>query len=85
MHAAISEKTAPEIQSLGDRRMWGLEEAQSLHDSPFNDLLFQAQTVHRQNFDPQQGPAQPASQHQDRADVRRIAAIAASRRITKAG
>lgn len=52
MHAAISEKTAPEIQSLGDRRMWSLEEAQSLHDAPFNDLLFQAQTVHRQNFDP---------------------------------
>ncbi|WP_284270534.1 biotin synthase BioB [Mesorhizobium huakuii] len=32
--------------------MWSLEEAQSLHDAPFNDLLFQAQTVHRQNFDP---------------------------------
>ncbi|GLQ77477.1 biotin synthase [Mesorhizobium huakuii] len=52
MHAAISEKTVPEVQSLGDRRMWSLEEAQSLHDAPFNDLLFQAQTVHRQNFDP---------------------------------
>ena len=52
MHPAISEKTVPEIHSLGDRRMWSLEEAQSLHDAPFNDLLFQAQTVHRQNFDP---------------------------------
>ena len=52
MHAAILEKTAPEVHSLGNRRMWSLEEAQSLHDAPFNDLLFQAQTVHRQNFDP---------------------------------
>ncbi|RWQ12923.1 MAG: biotin synthase BioB [Mesorhizobium sp.] len=32
--------------------MWTLEEAQALHDAPFNDLLFRAQTVHRQNFDP---------------------------------
>jgi len=52
MRAAISEQTMPEVQSVGDRRMWTLEEAQSLHDAPFNDLLFQAQTVHRQNFDP---------------------------------
>ncbi|CCV16460.1 biotin synthase BioB [Mesorhizobium sp. STM 4661] len=32
--------------------MWTLDEARSVHDAPFNDLLFQAQTVHRQNFDP---------------------------------
>ncbi|WP_192253383.1 biotin synthase BioB [Mesorhizobium silamurunense] len=32
--------------------MWTLEEAQALHDAPFNDLLFHAQIVHRQNFDP---------------------------------
>ncbi|RWI42117.1 MAG: biotin synthase BioB [Mesorhizobium sp.] len=32
--------------------MWSREEAKALHDAPFNDLLFQAQTVHRQNFDP---------------------------------
>lgn len=31
---------------------WTRAEAQALHDMPFNDLLFQAQTVHRQNFDP---------------------------------
>jgi biotin synthase len=52
MHAAISEKTLPEVQSPDGRRMWTLEEARTLHDAPFNDLLFQAQTVHRQNFDP---------------------------------
>ncbi|MDX8525922.1 biotin synthase BioB [Mesorhizobium sp. MSK_1335] len=42
----------PKTQSFDDRRMWTLEEARGLHDAPFNDLLFQAQTVHRQNFDP---------------------------------
>ncbi|KQU89589.1 biotin synthase [Mesorhizobium sp. Root102] len=52
MHAAISEKTQPEVQSFDGGRIWTLEEARALHDAPFNDLLFQAQTVHRQNFDP---------------------------------
>ncbi|WP_288142934.1 biotin synthase BioB [Mesorhizobium sp.] len=42
----------PEAQSFDHHRMWTLEEAQALHDAPFNDLLFRAQTVHRQNFDP---------------------------------
>ena len=34
------------------RDQWTLEEARELHDLPFNDLLFRAQTIHRQNFDP---------------------------------
>ncbi|NWN91288.1 biotin synthase BioB [Marinobacter adhaerens] len=34
------------------RHNWTLEEARSLLDMPFNDLLFQAQSVHRQHFDP---------------------------------
>lgn len=34
------------------RHNWSLEEIRTLFDLPFNDLLFQAQTVHRQNFDP---------------------------------
>ena len=42
----------PKAQSNESRRIWSLEEAQALYDAPFNDLLFQAQTVHRQNFDP---------------------------------
>lgn len=33
------------------RHDWRREEVQSLFDLPLNDLLFQAQTVHRQNFD----------------------------------
>src|SRR5260370_1369817 len=31
---------------------WTREEALALYEAPFNDLLFQAQTAHRQHFDP---------------------------------
>ncbi|RWX61203.1 biotin synthase BioB [Mesorhizobium sp. M2A.F.Ca.ET.039.01.1.1] len=31
---------------------WTRAEAQTIHDLPFNDLLFQAHTTHRENFDP---------------------------------
>lgn len=31
---------------------WTQEEAQAVYDLPFNDLLFRAQTIHRENFDP---------------------------------
>ena len=34
------------------RHDWSLTEIKTLFDQPFNDLLFQAQTVHRQYFDP---------------------------------
>lgn len=34
------------------RHDWTLKEVQALFDQPFNDLLFQAQTVHRQHFNP---------------------------------
>ncbi|MCK0746594.1 biotin synthase BioB [Chromohalobacter nigrandesensis] len=33
------------------RHDWTLEEIQALFDQPFNDLLFQAQRIHRQHFD----------------------------------
>ena len=33
---------------------WTREEALALHEAPFNDILFQAQTVHRKYFDPNQ-------------------------------
>lgn len=33
------------------RNDWSREEIASLFNLPFNDLMFQAQTVHRQNFD----------------------------------
>ncbi len=34
------------------RHDWSFEEVQSLFDLPFNELLFQAQSIHRQHFDP---------------------------------
>lgn len=34
------------------RHDWRAEEVQTLFDLPFNDLLFRAQSVHREHFDP---------------------------------
>lgn len=34
------------------RHDWSHKEVQALFELPFNDLLFKAQTIHRQNFDP---------------------------------
>src|SRR5512143_4175953 len=34
------------------RHDWRVDEVEALFNQPFNDLLFAAQTVHRQNFDP---------------------------------
>ncbi|TGT57502.1 biotin synthase, partial [Mesorhizobium sp. M2E.F.Ca.ET.166.01.1.1] len=36
----------------GASSQWSREAAQAVHDLPFNDLLFRAQTIHRENFDP---------------------------------
>lgn len=33
------------------RHDWSRDEAEALYNLPFNDLLFRAQTVHRENFD----------------------------------
>lgn len=39
-------------QTQAVRHDWTLTEIKTLFDQPFNDLVFQAQTIHRQNFDP---------------------------------
>ncbi|KFK95089.1 MULTISPECIES: biotin synthase BioB [unclassified Serratia (in: enterobacteria)] len=39
---------------MTDRIHWSLEQAKALFDKPLLELLFEAQTVHRQHFDPQQ-------------------------------
>ncbi|MDG6774539.1 biotin synthase BioB [Thiomicrorhabdus sp. ZW0627] len=40
-------------EKLGQiRHDWTVEEIREIMDQPFNDLIFQAQTVHRQYFDP---------------------------------
>lgn len=38
----------------GLRNDWQLDEVKALFALPFNDLLYKAQTIHRQNFDPNQ-------------------------------
>lgn len=37
-------------QAADVRHNWSIDEVKALFDLPFNDLMFQAQTVHRQNF-----------------------------------
>lgn len=51
--AARSDETAPVTPPHGDSPgNWTREAALALYEAPFNDLLFQAQTVHRRHFDP---------------------------------
>lgn len=38
--------------SATPRNDWTIEEVETLFSLPFNDLLFHAQSIHRQNFDP---------------------------------
>ena len=38
--------------SITPRHDWTRAEAQALYDLPFADLIFQAQSIHRRNFDP---------------------------------
>ncbi|MER9450831.1 biotin synthase BioB [Mesorhizobium sp. M0254] len=54
MQTTSSTQTSPHAQSPDppDAGAWTLEKAQALYHAPFNNLLFLAQTVHRQNFDP---------------------------------
>jgi biotin synthase len=48
----VAFETTSEIPSGESRKVWTQSEAWALYQSPFNDLLFRAQTIHRQNFDP---------------------------------
>ena len=51
--ASRSNETISLTPAPGDiRGNWTREEALALYEAPFNDLLFQAQTVHRRHFDP---------------------------------
>ena len=40
------------VESSQFRHDWTIKEIEALFELPFNDLLFQAQTIHRQNFEP---------------------------------
>jgi biotin synthase len=48
----VAFETTSQIPSGALRKVWTQSEAWALYQSPFNDLLFRAQTIHRQNFDP---------------------------------
>ncbi|WP_338882843.1 biotin synthase BioB [Xenorhabdus sp. TH1] len=39
---------------MSERQQWTIKQTQALFDKPFFELLFQAQQVHREHFDPQQ-------------------------------
>jgi len=50
----LSLSTSSSLNQSSIRHDWTIEEVNALFEQPFNDLMFQAQTVHRQNFDPNQ-------------------------------
>lgn len=49
LHFHAPHKTVARL--VTDQRVWAVAEVQALFDLPFNDLMFQAQTVHRAHFD----------------------------------
>jgi biotin synthase len=48
----VAFEQASQILPGESRKVWTQSEAWTLHQSPLNDLLFRAQTIHRENFDP---------------------------------
>jgi biotin synthase len=55
MNPAIAAKPTESVSQPGEiRHNWLRQEVEALYAMPFNDLLFNAQTVHRQYFDPNQ-------------------------------
>lgn len=51
-HPSATKQTCDAQTSERATREWPLERVVALFDLSFNDLLFQAQQVHRANFDP---------------------------------
>ncbi len=52
---ARASKTFPRVHELGAvRHDWTRDEVRALFTLPFPELIFQAQTVHRMNFDPRE-------------------------------
>ena len=51
MNTAQAASAQPETDIRHD---WNRQEVEALFALPFNDLLFQAQTLHRKYFDPNQ-------------------------------
>src|SRR3954452_13778698 len=49
--ASVSFDSGHDLSSQ-PRHDWTRSETETLYDLPFVDLIFQAQTIHRRNFDP---------------------------------
>lgn len=52
MSAVYEESCQPSLSPGDSRLMIGEGEAEKIYNLPFSDLLFQAHSVHRENFDP---------------------------------
>lgn len=50
--ASLANAAAATVSGVEVRHDWTREEVQAFFDMPFNDLIFQAQTVHRRHFNP---------------------------------
>ena len=50
----MSELRQPETNTPEIRNNWSKQEISALFELPFSDLLFQAQSIHRQHFEPNQ-------------------------------
>ena len=50
VHSAPGSSHGAQVSAI--RHDWTREEVEAFYAMPFNDLLFQAQIVHRQHFDP---------------------------------
>ena len=50
----MSELRQPETNNPEIRNNWSKQEISALFELPFSDLLFQAQSIHRQHFEPNQ-------------------------------
>ncbi|RDE25088.1 biotin synthase BioB [Motiliproteus coralliicola] len=48
----MSNHATAQLQTSPVRHDWSADEVQALFELPFNDLLFKAQSVHRQHFNP---------------------------------
>ena len=63
------------------RHDWTTEQVEALYHLPLTELLFRAQTVHRQHHDPDVRSALHAAEHQDRRLSRRLRVLSAERAL----
>lgn len=52
MDTRINDRCDPAADTAAAAERWSLAQIEALFDVPFNDLIYRAQAVHRQHFDP---------------------------------